>query len=403
MTGILEGTKVIELGHMVAVPAAGATMADWGAAVIKIEPPNGELARGIYTLADEEDPASDLPSNNWYFHGLNRGKKAMGVDLKTEAGRDIVYKLVEEADVFMSNYEPAATAALGMDYETLRRINPVLIYAFLTGYGTVGPDKDLRGLDWTAAWARGGFMYTLAEPGGIPPASRGGMLDRVTGSHMVGGICAALFHREKTGEGQEIGFSLYHTGVWTLLDDIQAELAGHPLPPHDRTAPAMSPTANSYRTKDDKWFWISGLGSDWETFCEAIDRPDLADSPAYKNYYTSDESKRELIQALDEVFASKTRAAWNDIFNRYNIIFGRAASPAEITEDIQAEANDFFPDLGHPDEKLRTVASPVKFSQNPASVKGPAPEIGQHTEEVLLELGYEWEDIAALKEQGVIL
>lgn len=402
MTGILQGTKIVELGHMVAVPVASATMADWGADVLKIEPLDGEMARGIYIMNDQEDPAADLPSNNWYFHVLNRGKKTMSVDLKTEAGKKIVYKLVAEADVFMANYERSSTAALGMDYQTLRQVNPRLIYASLTGYGTVGPDKDLRGLDWTAAWARGGIMYTLAGPDGIPVASRGGMMDRVTGSHMVGGICAALFHREKTGEGQEIRFSLYHTGVWSILEDVQAELVGQSLPPHDRTAP-MSPTANSYRSKDDKWFWISGLGSGWTALCEVIDRADLVESDLYKRYYLSDESKHALIQVLDEVFASKTRAEWNELFNRHNFLFGRAASPAEIVTDKQAEANSFFTDLGHPDEDMRVIASPVKFTQNPASVKGPAPEIGQHTEETLLELGYQWEDITALKEQGVIL
>lgn len=163
MAGILTGTKIIEMGHWVAVPIAAATMADWGADVVKIEPPNGEQARGNYNpILNAEDPASDLPSNNWYFHAMNRGKKAIGLDLKSAAGRDIVYKLVAKADVFLSNYELASISALGMDYKTLHQINPELIYAYLTAYGTEGPDKDLRGLDWTAAWARGGLMYTLA-------------------------------------------------------------------------------------------------------------------------------------------------------------------------------------------------------------------------------------------------
>ncbi len=402
MAGILEGTKIIEMGHWVAAPIAATTMADWGADVIKIEPLNGEQARGNFNpIIDEEDPASDMPSNNWYFHVLNRGKRAMAIDLKSEAGRNIIYKLVEKADVILSNYELASTTALGMDYETLRQINPKLIYAYLTAYGTAGPDKDLRGLDWTAAWARGGLMYTFAAAGGEPVVSRGGLMDRYTGSHMVGGICAALFHREKTGEGQEIGLNLYHAGVWAILDDIQAELSGKPLPPHDHTAP-MSPTANNYRTKDDKWFWMSGLGSDWETVCEAIDRPDLVESDLYSLCHTSPEHMRALIKVLDEVFAGRTRAEWNGIFNRHNILFGPAASPAEIVADEQAKANGFFAELGHPDEEMQVVASPVKFTQNPAAIGGPAPEIGQHTEEALLEMGYEWEEIASLKEQGVI-
>ncbi len=403
MTGVLEGTKVVEMGHLVAVPAAGATMADWGAEVIKIEPPNGEMARGLHVLKDREDPAAGLPTNNWYFHVLNRNKKAVGVNLKTEAGRDIVYKLVREADVFMSNYETATAAALGMDYETLCQVNPKLVYASLTGYGTAGPDKDLRGLDWTAGWPRSGIMYTLAQSGGVPPAPRGGMIDRVTGANIVGGVCAALLHKEKTGEGQKIEFSLYHTGVWTIVEDIQAALVGKRLPKFDRATPP-SPTMNCYRTKDKKWFWLSGLGTTWEVFCEVIGRPDLVDDPLYLDAHVSTSNMRALVRLLGEIFASKTRSQWDKIFRKYDLVFGWAASPAEIVRDKQALANDFFPSLQHPDDKeMRIVATPVRFCQNPASVRVPAPEVGQHTEETLLELGYCWEDIAGLKEQGVIL
>ena len=403
MTGILEGTKVIEMGHLVAVPAAGATMADWGAEVIKIEPPNGEMARGIYVLPDQEDPAAGLPSNNWYFHVLNRNKKAMGIDLKTEAGRDIICKLVRQADVFLTNYETATAAALGMDYETLCQVNPKLVYASLTGYGTVGPDKDLRGLDWTAGWTSSGIMYTLTKPGGVPAAPRGGMIDRVTGANIVGGVCAALLHKEKTGQGQKIEFSLYHTGVWTIVEDIQAALVGQELPRHTRTAPMFSPTMNSYRTKDKKWFWMSGMGTTWDIFCEAIGRLDLVEDPRILTAPISKKDMRELVHILESVFATKTRRQWDKIFRKYDLIFGWAASPAEIVRDKQAIENGFFPDLQHPDEKMRVVATPVKFCQNPVSVRAPAPETGQHTEDMLLELGYGWEDIAGLKEQGVIL
>ncbi|MEE8399367.1 MAG: CoA transferase, partial [Desulfobacterales bacterium] len=157
MAGILEGIKVVEMGVLVAIPAATATMADWGADILKIEPLEGEMTRHVDALEDQDDPAAALPSNNWRFQVLNRGKRSMAIDLKTEAGRDIVYRILREADIFLTNYTPSSVSGLGMDYQTLIRINPKLVYGSLNGFGTKGPDRDLRGLDYTAAWARGGL------------------------------------------------------------------------------------------------------------------------------------------------------------------------------------------------------------------------------------------------------
>lgn len=403
MAGILEGTKVIEMGHLLAVPAAAAILADWGADVIKLEPPGGEMARGIYTLPDREDPAAQLPSNNWYFQVLNRNKKGLALNLKTKAGRKIAHQLVRETDVFVSNYELSTIAELGMDYETLKEINPGLVYASLTGYGTVGPDKDLRGLDWTAGWTRSGIMHMNTKPGSPPSAPLTGMIDRVTGFNMVGGICAALLHKEKTGQGQQIEYSLYHTGVWALLEDIQSALVGRKLRRHNRKTPP-SPTMNSYRTKDKKWFWISGLGSTWETFCKAIDRPDwVEDTWSAELYGGKPAGLRSLVRQLEGIFASKTKAQWDKIFRKHDLVYGWAESPAEVVRNKQAITSGFFTSLQHPDEDMRVVSTPTKFCQNPASVRTPAPETGQHTEEMLLALGYGWEDIAGLKEQGVIM
>jgi crotonobetainyl-CoA:carnitine CoA-transferase CaiB-like acyl-CoA transferase len=400
MTGVLDGVKVLDMGHVVAVPAAGATLADWGADVIKIEPLTGEMARGLVGRLIQRT-GSEF---NWYVHLLNRNKRGLALDLKSDSGRSILYRLVERADVFMSNYELNTLIKLKADYDTLSQINPRLIYALLTGYGTAGPDKDERGFDYAAAWARSGAQYMIGEPGIIPPPQRGGMMDRVVGAHIVGGVSAALFYRERTGKGQKLEFSLYHAGVWTLAEDIQPALMGTPVPKHEH-AKASNPLWNNYRTKDDRWFWLAMLQSDpsWPDFCRAIGRTDLENDSRFNTMDARAEHCEELIRIIDEILSSKTMEQWERIFRKNNIIYGRVATPLEVTTDPQALANGFFADLHHPAADVKVVTTPVKFCQNPATVRAPAPEVGQHTEEILLELGYTWEDIAQLKEQGVIL
>ena len=400
MAGVLEGVRVLDMGHVVAVPAAGATMADWGADVIKIEPLTGEMARGLVGRLIKRT-GSEF---NWYIQLLNRNKKGLALDLKTDSGKSILYKLVERADVFVSNYESSTLTKLKADYATLSEINPGLIYGILTGYGTVGPDKDERGFDYAAAWARSGAQYMIGEPGTIPPPQRGGMMDRVVGAHIVAGISAALFHREKTGLGQKLEFSLYHTGVWTMAEDIQPTLMGTPPSKHEH-AKSLNPLWNNYRTKDDRWFWLAMLQSEpsWPDFCRAIGRTDLEHDPRFDTMETRADHCEELIRIIDEILASKTMKQWENIFRKNNIIYGRVATPLEVTTDPQAWANSFFADLHHPTADVKVVTTPVKFCQNPATVRAPAPEVGQHTEEILLDLGYTWEDITQLKEQGIIL
>ena len=406
MAGILEGVKVVDMGHVVAVPAAGALLSDWGAEVIKLEPLTGDLLRGhrrnygvdlVAQFADGEVHSS--------IELLNRNKKGLALDLKQESGREILYRLVKEADVFMSNYEQSALKKLKVDYATLSQHNPRLIYALLTGYGTTGPDKDERGFDYSAAWARTGIQYMIGEPGSAPPPQRGGMMDRVASIQIVAGISAALFHREKTGEGQAMEFSLYHTGVWVLASDIQCALMGSPLPKHDRTR-APNPLWNTYQTKEGRWIWLSMLQSDlqWPGLCRAIGRPELEDDPRFNSMDMREQNCEELISILDEIFATKATAEWEKPLREHSCIYARVQSPLEVTTDPQSLANDFFAEIEHPiGGKMRLVNTPAKFLQNPSSVRAAAPQIGQHTEEILVDLGYSWEDIIRLKEQGVIL
>ncbi|MFC1991759.1 CaiB/BaiF CoA transferase family protein [Chloroflexota bacterium] len=407
MAGVLDGLKVVSMELMEAIPAASVWLADWGAEVIKVEPLTGDMFRGTGRVGGVLG-AVKLPGGEvkWTFECENRNKKSLAVDLKTEPGRDILYKLIPKADIFMSNYELGAIQRLKVDYATLSKLNPRLIYGALSGYGSVGPDKGMGGYDRVSMWARGGHQHMLTAPGTSPPGQRHGVMDRTAAAHAVAGVLAALYHREKTGEGQEIEFSLYQSAVWTLALDIQAPLVGLQLPIDDRTK-AGNPLWNFYRTKDkdDRWFMLGMLRSDpyWSDFCQVMGKPELENDPRFNNMNTRRENCEELVRILDEVFASKTIDEWDKCFKPYNLIYSKIQTPEEVTKDPQALANDFFVDLNHPAGEMKVVASPVKFFQNPASVRTIAPEIGQHTEEILLELGYSWEDIAGLKEQGVIL
>jgi crotonobetainyl-CoA:carnitine CoA-transferase CaiB-like acyl-CoA transferase len=400
MSGILEGIKVLSMGQIVAIPAASSTMADWGADVIKLEALTGEMHRGL-----RRAQSIDTGKINWVMQVLNRNKRAMALDLTKEPGREIVYRLIEKMDVFMSNYKRSSVKNLKLDYETLHKINPRLIYAFVSGYGAVGPDRDERGYDFTAGWARSGMMHLIGEPGTPPAPQRVGMIDSMAGAQIVSGVCAALLNREKTGKGQEVEVSLYHTAVWSLAVDIQGALAGNEPVKHDRTK-AQNPVWNSYRTSDNRWFWLAMLQPDpaWPGFCKAIERPELENDPRFCDMETRKDNCEELIGIIDEVLATRTMAEWEERFRENNCIYGRVQTPMEVVNDPQALANDFFVDVEHPNAgTIKLLATPVKFSDNPASLRTTCPELGQHNEEIILELGYTWDDIAEFKEQGVIL
>ncbi len=405
MTGVLEGLKVISMELMEATPAATCWLADWGADVIKIEPLTGDQYRGTRRI---QGASAYININgaevNPRFQLLNRNKKSVALDLKKDQGREVLYKMVKEADLFLTNNEEKALYNLKADYDTIRQVNPRIIYAFLNAYGTKGPDKDGPGYDRVSAWARAGFQYSIGEKGDTPPTQRAGMMDRTVAPHIVAGVLAALYHREKTGEGQKLEVSLFHSAVWTLAGEIQVALVAQQLPRDDRTRVA-NPLWSSYRTGDDRWICVGMLRPDpyWGPFCKAMERLEWENDPRFNSMEARRQNNVELIQLLDELFATRTIDEWEERFRENNLIYARVQSPKEIIQDPQALANDLFVDLHHPDGPVPVIASPVKFIQNPATVRGPAPEIGQNTEEVLLELGYDWEGISQLKEQGVIL
>jgi len=400
--GALEGVKVVELGIWVAAPAAGAVLADWGADVVKIEDPKrgdplrGLAATGLLPQGLEINPVFLLD---------NRGKRSVTIDITEDSARNVLHRLLADADVFVTNLRTRVLERVGLTYEKLREVNPRLVYAALTGYGRSGPEADRAAFDYAAFWGRAGVMASLGEPDGPPPSQRPGMGDHTTALAIAGAVSAALLARQRTGKGQELTFSLLRTGAWFQSADIQVCLnTGIGYRPAGRRR-APNPLFNQYRTADDRWIHLIMLQPDrhWPGFCTAIGREDLRDDPRYKTVMERTQNRDSLIELLDEVIASKTEAEWKELFDRNDVYWGRVQSVAEAVEDEQARAVGAYLPVTLPSgDEVEVVASPVDFSDTPSAARGPAPELGQHTEEVLLELGYEWEEIAGLKRSGAV-
>jgi len=397
--GPLSGIKVVEMGVFVAGPAAAAVLGDWGADVVKIENPAGGdpiralMALGLVPFEPEINPVLELD---------NRNKKSVAVDVTKPEGLDVVLKLLRDADVFLSNMRPAALERAGLDYERVKAVNPRIIYATLNGYGTRGPDKDLAAFDYAAFWSRSGAMASLGEPAGPPPTQRPAMGDHMIGLQLAGAVSAALFHRERTGEGQALHLSLFQAGLWMMASDIQtALLLGIGYVPTGRLVP--NPLWNHYLAKDGKWFHLVMLQADrfWTKFCEAIGEPELAKDENFGSVVKRARQAQALIEKFDAIFATQTRDEWKVIFDRLELIWAPIQTVLEASRDPQALALGMYEKIQHRSgREISLVRTPVDFGATPATIRRGAPELGEHTEEVLLALGYGWDDIAKLREKG---
>jgi crotonobetainyl-CoA:carnitine CoA-transferase CaiB-like acyl-CoA transferase len=396
----MQGVRVVELGFWVAGPSAAGILADWGADVVKLEPPDGDPFRALYlALVGQAMPV------NPPFELDNRGKRSIALDLTRPEGRELAYRLIDGADVFVSNFRPEILERFGLDYPTLSRRNPRLVYGSVTGYGLDGPDRDRPAYDVGAFWSRAGIAAALTAPGGDPPMQRGAMGDHATGMTAAGGIAAALFAREKSGRGQLVSTSLLRVGVFTLGWDINSLLMlGAPTVPLSR-ATMPNPVINCFRGSDGKWFWLLGLEGDrhWPDLVRSVGKPEWLADPRFATIQARTANCGVLTAALDEVFATRPRAEWTATFDREGMWWAPLQSTDEVVRDPQAIAAGSFVDVprdGAP--PARMVATPLDFSDTRWEARAVAPELGQHTEELLLELGYDWDAIAAFKEKGVI-
>jgi len=403
MSGPLEGIRILDMTTGQHGPVATQMLADMGADVIKVEgreKPDG--GRFLVTLMGGE------VSLNSYFESNNRNKRALTVDLKKEKGRELLYRLAEKSDVFVTNYREAAVRELGVDYATLSRINSRLIYAMGYGFGRHGPDCGKPALD-LAAQARGGIWSISGEPDEPPPRIGAGMADQVGGGILAYGIMLALFARERTGEGQEVNTSLLGSQAWLGSVILQHYLFyGDNMPAVSRASrkEARNPLWSVYECQDGKWVCLAMLGADpyWPDFCEVMGIKHLEKDPKFENQLIRAENAAELITILDERFASKTRDEWVKRLNERELIWAPVNDYADVIADPQMAANDYIVDFEHPAHgQVKLVGIPINLSKTPGDIRMPAPEFGQHTEEVLMEIGgYSWEDIARLREEEVI-
>ncbi|MBI2766738.1 MAG: CoA transferase [Chloroflexi bacterium] len=398
MPGPLEGIKVVELGVWVAGPSCAAILGDWGAQVTKIEPPDGDPFRGLFAgiLGIPENPPFELD---------NRGKRSICLDLANDQGAAIARRLVDEADVFVSNMRPRVLEKFGLDYEQCAARNPRLIYCQVSGYGVEGEDANRAAYDVGAFWSRGAVAASLMPNNeGEPPQQRGGMGDHMTGANAAGAVSAALYNREKTGKGQRVAVSLLRVGAYMMGWDLNTQLRLGALgPPYDRRH-SPNPIINSFRDSEGRWFWLLLLQADrhWPDLVRALDAGYLDDDPRFASIVSRLANAEAVVAALDKLLAKKSLAEWGPIFDRENVWYAPVQTIAELAADPLAETAGVFVEIESPDGPKRQVATPAVFYGTPVAPGRWAPELGQDTEQVLLDMGLDWDAIIALKDAGGI-
>jgi crotonobetainyl-CoA:carnitine CoA-transferase CaiB-like acyl-CoA transferase len=402
VTAPLADITVIEVDNYMAAPSTGAVLADMGARVIKVEPLTGDPMRGIGRPAKVD---GELKGYDFGFDVDNRGKHSIAVALDTEAGAAVVRRLVARAQVFMCNLLPQRQKRFALDPETLMALNPALVHATLTGYGSNGPDAARPGYDVTAFFGRSGLYDAMREgDNGEVPMARPAQGDHTAGLALLGAILAALRLAERSGEGQVVETSLYESAIWTQATDFGVTAVDQAPVRRRARHQQLTPAANRYPCGDGKWVVLNTLGPDsFEKLARALGREDWLDDPRFRDGKGRYHHMSELVDAIDEILSARSRDEWGEIFDRGGLVWGPVLTLDEVSRDRQAEAIGMFPTIEHPAfGAYRSVRAPMRFRSADVRPRGPAPGVGQHTRQVLGEVGYSADEIDRLFEGGAL-
>ena len=405
MSRVLEGIRVVELATWGFIPSAGVALADWGAEVIKVEnPAHGDPMRGLVSAAltpPGEDPVS------YMFQTFSRNKSSVGLDLTTDAGREALYRLVATADVFLTNYLTPVRQKLRVDVDDLTHVNPRLVYMRGSGLGPKGEEADTGGFDLASFWSRGGVAHVSTPEGAAFPLPMPGAAfgDLQSGLYAAGGVAAALFARERTGEPQVVDVSLLGSAVWATAPHIAAtslfDIDAMPRGDHES---AHNPLSNTYRTADDRYVALVMLESDkfWAPLVELVERPELATDERFVDSAARRANSAACIAELDAIFQTRSSSQWRELLARQAGVWAVVQSPSETRRDPQVVANAYATPMEIDDERTVTVARPpVQFNGDHPQTT-PAPDLGADTDEVLLALGYDWDELVQMKVAGAI-
>ena len=399
----LKGIKVVEVGAAVAMPLVGMLMGSWGAEVVHVEPPDrGDMQRLMSQRLSSWTQPSEI---NYLWEHVDRNKKSIGVNLGSPEGQQIIQKLCADADVFLNNLRPYEMDKFNLTYETLSAQNPRLIYANLTGYGLRGPEKNAGGYDSVAFWARSGVMELMHDLDTAPNISRSGYGDSISSLSLLAGVMSALFIRERTGVAQQVEVSLYNTATWVLGADISGCLVTGKDAMRPQRKTMGNPIRNHYPTSDNRWIMLGMTNAQtyWPEFCRMINHPEWENDSRFATFKARETNAAELIRLIEEIFRTRTYAEWVEILGKHKLVWSPVCTPLEVTHDPQAIANEFFVEMDLPgQQKIKVLNNPINLSKPPADIRCRAPELGEHTAELLAKLGYAPEDVARMKQAGVI-